>query len=532
MGEKIHVAQATEDHHHKRQQNLATSLSSKLAKTWITTKIYIFLLFIFLLCASLSWIFTFVLGESRFQVTSVFTRTTNKSVTTTPNIPKSIIKISLNCTLLNNKTIQTCPSNYPTKFEPAITSSEACPDYFRWIHRDLEVWQKTGITRETLEKAKPNAHFRVVIKSGKLYVHKYKKPFQTRDVFTIWGILQLLRKYPGQIPDLELLFLCNDSLVIWKRDFKKDTGPPPPLFHYCGHPDAYDIVFPDWSFWGWPELNIKEWNKLSVALQEGNKKVEWKDRIPYAYWKGNPNVSPIRGELMRCNVSDKYDPMVRLYIQDWRSEVNNGFRGSKLEDQCTHSRYKIYIEGKTWSVSEKYILSCDSMTLLVEPEYHDFFIRSMVPMKHYWPIRPNNKCGDLKFAVEWGNNNTEKAQTIGKQGSEYMMKNLEMKYVYDYMLYVLQGYGKLMKLDVTVPENATEVCSETIACPITDGGQIRQCMDDSLVMSPSIKPACNLPKPYGDNELKRILKKQESVKRKVGKWTDEYWEVQNKILQQ
>ncbi|CAH8269359.1 unnamed protein product [Arabidopsis lyrata] len=58
-----------------------------------------------------------------------------------------------------------------------------------------------------------------------------------------------------------------------------------------------------------------------------------------------------------------------------------------------------------------------------------------------------------------------------------MMKNLKMKYVYDYMLYVLQGYVKLMKLDVTVPENDTEVCSKTMACPITDGGRIRQCMD-------------------------------------------------------
>ena len=48
------------------------------------------------------------------------------------------------------------------------------------------------------------------------------------------------------------------------------------------------------------------------------------------------------------------------------------------------------------------------MTLLVKPEFHDFFIRSMVPMKHYWPIRQNSKCGDLKFAVEWGNNNTDK----------------------------------------------------------------------------------------------------------------------------
>ena len=55
------------------------------------------------------------------------------------------------------------------------------------------------------------------------------------------------------------------------------------------------------------------------------------------------------------------------------------------------------------------------MTLLVKPEYYDFFIRSMVPMKHYWPIRRNNKCRDLKFAVEWGNNNTEKVSNIKKR---------------------------------------------------------------------------------------------------------------------
>ncbi|KAF8108545.1 hypothetical protein N665_0108s0079 [Sinapis alba] len=530
MGESRYVVRSTRFQHQKQQSGV--SLCSKLAKTWVPTTIFIFVFFILLLGASHRLLDMVALNTSRTQgSSSIVTKNINKTT-----IRKIITKIPLSCTLVNNNTTQTCPSNYPTKFEPTISSTETCPDYFRWIQQDLKVWQETGITRETLERAKPNAHFRLVIKSGRLYVDKYDKAYQTRDVFTIWGILQLLRMYPGQVPDLELLFLCHDRPGIWKRDFRQDnqdngTWPPPPLFHYCGHRDAYDIVFPDWSFWGWPEVNIKEWNKLSVAIQEGNKNVKWEDRVPYAYWKGNPMVSLVRRNFMKCNVSDKYDdPMVRLYVQDWKRETRAGFKGSNLEDQCTH-RYKIYIEGNAWSVSEKYILACDSMTLLIKPEFYDFFVRSMIPMEHYWPIRPNN-CVDLKFAVEWGNNNTDKAQVIGRQGSEYMMKNLEMKYVYDYMLYVLQGYGKLMKLDVTVPENATEVCSETMACPITDGGLIRQCMDDSLVMSPSAKPACDLPQPYGDGELKSFLDKQESAEREVEKWTDEYWEVQSKILQQ
>lgn len=71
-------------------------------------------------------------------------------------------------------------------------------------------------------------------------------------------------------------------------------------------------------------------------------------------------------------------------------------------------RFKIYMEGNAWSVSEKYILACDSMTLLINPIYYEFFTRSLVPMKHYWPINPQNLCKSIKFAVDWGNHNTDK----------------------------------------------------------------------------------------------------------------------------
>lgn len=75
------------------------------------------------------------------------------------------------------------------------------------------------------------------------------------------------------------------------------------------------------------------------------------------------------------------------------------------------NRYKIYIEGTAWSVSEKYILACDSLTLIVKPQNYDFFTRGLMPVHHYWPVRDNNKCRSIKFAVEWGN--THKQKVIG-----------------------------------------------------------------------------------------------------------------------
>nr|GFD46204.1 O-glucosyltransferase rumi homolog [Tanacetum cinerariifolium] len=88
--------------------------------------------------------------------------------------------------------------------------------------------------------------------------------------------------------------------------------------------------------------------------------------------------------------------------------------------------YKIYIEGSAWSVSRKYILACDSVTLMIKPHYYDFFSRGLMPMHHYWPIRNDDKCKSIKFAVDWGNKNRRKVKLIGKNGSKFIKEELSM----------------------------------------------------------------------------------------------------------
>jgi len=63
-------------------------------------------------------------------------------------------------------------------------------------------------------------------------------------------------------------------------------------------------------------------------------------------------------------------------------------------------------------VSQKYIILCDSMTLLIEPTYYDFYTRNMVPLQHYWPINPRNMCEDIKYAVDWGNSHNQNVITF------------------------------------------------------------------------------------------------------------------------
>ncbi|KAL4351155.1 hypothetical protein GQ457_06G032130 [Hibiscus cannabinus] len=439
---------------------------------------------------------------------SPFSFTSSSSKTHPEMIQHERIQFPLNCSSF---------VNYMKAFEPKESSAKACPDYFRWIHQDLKPWKTSGITRDMIDRGIPSADFRLVIVNGNAYVERYRPSFQTRDLFTIWGILQLLKLYPGQVPDLELLFYCGDNTVIMKKDYQGHwAASPPPVFHYCGEKAALDIIFPDWSFWGWAEVNIKPWEEILRAIKKGAETIKWEKREPYAFWKGAP-TSGDRGDLLKCNLSDKHDWHVRVYQQDWGKEIGQGFKHSNLEDQCTH-RYKIYAEGRTWSVSEKYIMACDSMTLMIQPEYYDFFSRSLVPLQHFWPIRRENKCRHLMFAVEWGNSHTQEAQAIGRAGSKFMEEMLTMRNVYDYMFHLLNEYSKLLKFKPEIPPDAQRICAET-----TEQGLAKEFMLQSMVKSPSDKLPCTLPPPFETRAIRASLDVKKSKTKQVETWEANYW---------
>ncbi|XP_047330730.1 O-glucosyltransferase rumi homolog [Impatiens glandulifera] len=444
------------------------------------------------------------------------------------------IEIPLNCSSANNTNANqrlTCPASYypsPGTFVPegddqAGSIPEGCPDYFRWIHEDLRPWKETGISKEMVERARRTANFRLVIVNGRAYVETFEKSFQTRDTFTLWGILQLLRKYPGKLPDLDLMFDCVDWPVVIAKHFRgPNSTAPPPLFRYCADDATLDIVFPDWSFWGWPEVNIRPWERLLEELKEGNKRKRWMERDPYAFWKGNPNVAETRMDLLKCNVSENQDWGARIYAQNWIEESRHDFNQSSLGGQCLH-RYKIYIEGSAWSVSEKYILACDSVTLLVKPRYYDFFTRNLMPVHHYWPVKENDKCKSIKFAVEWGNSHKQKAQAIGKEASDFIQEDLKMDLVYDYMFHLLNEYAKLLKYKPTIPDKAVELCSETMACSAE--GREKKFMMESLVkgFDPNARP-CTMPPPYDRLALSKLKRRQSNSIKQVDLWEKKYWD--------
>uniref|UniRef100_A0A0D9X3D7 Glycosyl transferase CAP10 domain-containing protein n=1 Tax=Leersia perrieri TaxID=77586 RepID=A0A0D9X3D7_9ORYZ len=402
------------------------------------------------------------------------------------------------------------PAPAPSDQQQQQQAVVECPSYFRYIERDLSPWASSGITREAVERGRRQAHFRLVVVDGRAYVETYKHAFQTRDVFTQWGIVQLLKRYPGRVPDLDLMFNCEDMPEVRAASYP-DRSAAPPLFRYCKDPSTLDVLFPDWSFWGWPEVNVRPWAPLLAEMAHENARLPWADREPYAYWKGNPYVSQVRRDLLRCN--DSHAAVV--YIQDWGFANRNGFRDSNLAQQCRH-RYKIYVQGRSWSVSRKYILACDSPVLALATQYQDFFSRGLLPAQHYWPIDPdpNHMCRDIRFAVLWGNAHPAQAQKMGRAGSGFTRDDMAMDLVYDYMLHVLTRYASLLRYKPSVPERAVELCPESMACP--QRGRNRDFMMQSREEFVADYDPCIMPTPpLTDDDATNMAHREADVLAKI-----------------
>lgn len=91
-----------------------------------------------------------------------------------------------------------------------------------------------------------------------------------------------------------------------------------------------------------------------------------------------------------------------------------------------------------------------------------------------------------------------------------------MDYVYDYMLHLLTEYAKLLQYKPTVPERATELCSESVACAAE--GLVKTFMMDSRAKWVHDSEPCTLPPPFDPKELKEISKRKDEAIKQVEMW--------------
>lgn len=115
---------------------------------------------------------------------------------------------------------------------------------------------------------------------------------------------------------------------------------------------------------------------------------------------------------------------------------------------------------------------------------------------------------------------------MGKTASDFILEDMKMDYVYDYMLHLLTEYAKHLKFKPRIPENAVELCSEIMVCSAV--GLEKKFMMESLVKGPSDKAPCTMPPPYDRAALRALLRRETSALKLVEKWEKDYWINQTK----
>eukprot|EP00897_Mesotaenium_endlicherianum_P002230 jgi/Mesen1/2034/ME000148S01125 len=380
--------------------------------------------------------------------------------------------------------------------------SKSCPAWFSHIKSDLQPWEERGgIRKPAVENARLNgASFRLQIINGSLYVQHFAPCYQTRAMFTIWGpcyqtramftiwgVLQLLDRYGGQVPDVELMLECNDGPRISRDALRKakqqpqepqqqqeedEEKDPPLMLKYCTTARHLHAVWPDWSFWGWPEVKIQEWETTRSKIMTAAARLPWAQRKPLAFWKGAMWVAPaVRKPVVECCDAPRHKWGVESYNTQWLEELDSP--AARLENQCGH-RYKVYVEGRAWSVSLKYIVACGSPTLFLRSVYDDFVTRALANGTHYLLVPSPAEapvCPNLEKVVDWGNEHLQEAQAIGEAGASVMSNEVDMGHVYDYMLHFLQHYGSLQQYSIQREPAAEPVSKESLLKSASETGR-------------------------------------------------------------
>ncbi|XP_024524826.1 O-glucosyltransferase rumi homolog [Selaginella moellendorffii] len=346
----------------------------------------------------------------------------------------------------------------PPRSRNASAGAASCPRYFARIREHLAPWRSTGITRRSLDRRQRLGSMRVAILGGRMYVRAYGDCPQSRSVFSLWGLLLMLERFGDRVPDVEFVLNCKDRPIV-PRDGSYG-GVPSPVLSYCSHRHSLDIPFPDYSFWGWPEVNIRPWEQESQEIFQGSQDVEWNKRQPLAFWKGNLRMGKLRNLLARCN-STEFGTLV--FDQNWIAEANVGYANSKLCKQC-NQRYNIYAEGAAWSASLKYKMACGSTLLYLDSEYDEFFTKGLLPNIHFMPIssKEEEMCQSLRDAVNWGNSHAHEAQNIGRSGQAFMREQVNIDQVYNYMFHLLSEYSRLQRFTPEIPRGGRFFCRRAL----------------------------------------------------------------------
>jgi hypothetical protein len=248
----------------------------------------------------------------------------------------------------------------------------------------------------------------------------YSDAHQSRQEATMHMLLEALKtiKYETR-KDRKLTLYTSD---------RPPSEPARPVMSYSAVAGSRNVIaVPDFSFWDWPDVGIKDYAELTARMTAAGAHPPIDSRL---FWIGNPATSPVREKLMEIAATDPriLATAISWVKKDrperWASETLMGTQASNYVSLPDHCRYKylIDIEGIGYSARLKLFLFSGRPVFLQDRPWREFFFDWMEPFRHYIPVERD--LSDLSARLDWADAHPGECRQIAANAQDFAKHHL------------------------------------------------------------------------------------------------------------
>ena len=220
-------------------------------------------------------------------------------------------------------------------------------------------------------------------------------------------------------------------------------------------------LIPDFSFEGWPEIGIINYDDTCKEIEKAGKE-------PYIYnkvfWIGSILTNPIREELVKIGKNNENFEFIPMTWE--RSEKKQDYLKKQQSDKYVslpdHTQYKYLIDvpGIGYSARIKLLMFANRPLFIVDRKENEFYMKDLKPFVHYIPVKGD--LSDLEEKYQWAEEHYDEAQQIARNALDYAKTHLTTRAaIYKFSEVILQYIDdyKILQKKIKKAEKYSKVLS-------------------------------------------------------------------------
>ncbi|EGG09242.1 uncharacterized protein MELLADRAFT_115837 [Melampsora larici-populina 98AG31] len=252
------------------------------------------------------------------------------------------------------------------------------PNLFYELERVVKFYKESNkkVTSEQLDEAIKVGHARVLIYENRVYIKEYKGGPGKRTEALLNSIQEAVITSPERLPNIEFVVKTVDAptgeetkLPLWVLDRTIDQE------------DVW--LTPDYGFYSWPEPKVGSMIEVRDKCNEIEKKLDWKDKIPKAFWRGAILVK-LREQMIEIAKGHEWNDIKPIVWQHLDGLLKTP------EEHCQY-QYLVHAEGYAYSGRLKYLQMCRSVIVSHEMKFIQHF-------HHLLDSNPNSPTQNIALA--------------------------------------------------------------------------------------------------------------------------------------